>query len=207
MKNILTNKRGEAHVNTAMKIIIAVVVGALLLGGTVFVFASEDGVLNTMSNEVAGLMDYTQELRYERYYDEATDKYTIRYSYDGRHWKTPTMPDYGDKASVYGVMSNNSEADPIEIALISKESTYYVLASTDGGITWSERCNFNAQGITHFYYGTSDPLPSESGSFSGEKFVIRYWSSGSTYYTLVSSGLSWSTGGGWSDIIRPGVPL
>ncbi len=200
MKNIITNKRGEASVKTAIIIIISVVVGALLLGGLYLVFASDDGVLATMSNEVGEMMDYTQELRYERYYDEANDKYTIRYSYDGRHWEEPTMPDYGDTASVYSVMSNNSESDPIEIALIQKGSTYYVLASTDGGITWSEKCNFTAQGITHFYYGTSTSLPSRAGSFSGEQFVIRRWAGGSTYYTMISSGLSWSTDG-WSDII------
>ena len=200
MKNIITNKRGEASVKTAIIIIISVVLGALLLGGLYVVFASDDGILNTASNEVGGLMDYTQELRYEKYYDEDRGIYTIRYSYDGRHWETPTMPDYGETATVYGVMSNNSEANPIEVALINKGSTYYILASTDGGITWSEKCNFTAQGITHFYYGTSDPLPSEAGSFSGEKFVIRRWSGGSNYYTMVSNGLSWSTGG-WSDLI------
>ena len=62
MKNIITNKRGETHINTAVKIIIAVVIGALLLGGLFVVFASDDGVLNTMSDEVGGLMDYTQEI-------------------------------------------------------------------------------------------------------------------------------------------------
>ena len=200
MKNIITNKRGEASVKTAIIIIISVVVGALLLGGLYVVFASDDGILNTASNEVGGLMDYTQELRYERYYDEANDKYTIRYSYDGRHWETPTMPDYGETATVYGVMSNNSEDSPIEVALIKNGSTYYILASTDEGITWSERGNFTASSITHFYYGTDDPLPSESGSFSGEKFVIRRQSG--NYYTMVSDGLTWYTSG-WSDIIRP----
>jgi len=200
MKNIITNKRGETHINTAVKIIIAVVIGALLLGGLFVVFASDDGILNTVSNEVAGLMDYTQELRYERYYDEANDKYVLRYSYDGRHWKTPTMPDYGDSATVYGVMSNNSEDNPIEVALIQNGSTYYILVSTDEGITWSEKCNFTAGAITHFYYGTDNSLPSESGSFVGQKFVIRRMSGG--YYTMVSDGLTWSTGG-WSDIYRP----
>ena len=77
MKNIITNKRGETHINTAVKIIISVVIGALLLGGLFVVFASEDGILNTASNEVAGLMDYTQELRDERYYDEENERYTI----------------------------------------------------------------------------------------------------------------------------------
>ena len=201
MKNIITNKRGETHINTAVKIIISVVIGALLLGGLFVVFASEDGILNTASNEVAGLMDYTQELRYERYYDEENERYTIRYSYDGKHWNEPEMPDYGEGATVYGVMSNNSESNPIEITLVKKNDTYYVLNSTDGGITWNEKLNFTAKGITHFYYGTSDGLPATSGSFSGERFVIRYWIGGETYFTKSSTGLTWSSGG-YSDIIR-----
>ena len=201
MKNIITNKRGETHINTAVKIIIAVVIGALLLGGLFVVFASEDGILNTASNEVAGLMDYTQELRYERYYDEENERYTIRYSYDGKHWNEPEMPDYGEEATVYGVMSNNSESNPIEITLVKKNDTYYVLNSTDGGITWNEKLNFTAKGITHFYYGTSDDLPATSGSFSGERFVIRYWIGGETYFTKSSTGLTWSSGG-YSDIVR-----
>ena len=200
MKNIITNKRGEAHVGTAIKIIIAVVIGALLLGGLFVVFASENGVINTASNEVGGLMDYTQELRYERYYDEANDRYILRYSYDGRHWETPTMPNYGETASVYGVISNNSESDPIEAALIRDGNTNYIVTSTDGGITWVEKLTFSASSITHFYFGTSDSLPSTSGSFSGERFVCR--ANNGTYFTIVSDGHSWSMPY-WSDIIRP----
>ena len=200
MKNIITNKRGEASVKTAIIIIISVVLGALLLGGLYVVFASDDGILNTASNEVGGLMDYTQELRYEKYYDEANDKYTIRYSYDGRHWETSTMPDYGETASVYSVISNNSESDPIEAALIRDGNTNYIVTSTDGGITWTEKLTFTATSITHFYFGTSAPLPSTSGSFSGEKFVCRALDS--SYFTIVSNGHSWSMPY-WSDIIRP----
>ena len=200
MKDIITNKRGETHINTAVKIIIAVVIGALLLGGLFVVFASEDGILNTASNEVAGLMDYTQELRYERYYDEANEKYTIRYSYDGKHWKESEMPDYGENAIVYNIISNNTESDPIEAALIRVGNTSHIITSTDGGITWTEKLTFTATSITHFYYGTSDPLPSTSGSFSGERFVCRALNG--SYFTIVSNGHSWSMPT-WSDIIRP----
>ena len=195
MKDIITNKRGETHINTAVKIIIAVVIGALLLGGLFVVFASEDGILNTASNEVAGLMDYTQELRYERYFDEDTEKYTIRYSYDGRHWYEPEMPNYGEGSSVYGVMSNNSEDNPIEVALIQNASTYYVLTSTDGGITWSEKLNFTGNGIDQFYFR-------EANGENDAKFIIRVWKGGQTYFTIGSYGDTWSMPY-WSDIIRP----
>ena len=195
MKNIITNKRGETHINTAVKIIIAVVIGALLLGGLFVVFASEDGILNTASNEVAGLMDYTQELRYERYYDEANDKYTIRYSYDGRHWHTPEMPDYGDTATVYGVMSNNSKDDPIEVALIKNSGNYYILASMDGGVTWEERLTFTGNSISRFFYG-------EPGTSYEGKFVITFSRGAQLNYTMRSDGYTWKVPE-WSDMITP----
>ena len=203
MKKILCNKRGSAHISTGVKIIIAVVIGSLILGGLYLLFAGDTGVMKKLDDEVGGMMDYSQELRVERALDEDSGQYYLRYSYDGRHWQEPNMPDYGDNASVYGVLSNNSEANPIEISLIQVGTQYHILASTDGGITWIEKLNFTAEGgITHFYYGTSDRLPVDAGSFSGERFVIRYHTSGSTYFTKSSTGLTWSSGG-WSDLIRP----
>ena len=37
---------------------------------------------------------YTQELRVEKQVDEATGKYKVRYSYDGKRWQDADMPDY-----------------------------------------------------------------------------------------------------------------
>ena len=203
MRKILCNRRGAGHIDTAMKVIIGVVIGALILGGLYLLVAGEDGVIGKASTEVGAMLDYTQELRVERAYNEDSGQYYLRYSYDGRHWSNSEVPTYSSAATVYGIVSNNSEADPIEVALMKDGNRYYVLASRDGGITWSERANFTAAGgITHFYYGTSDRLPVESGSFSGERFVIRYCTTSPTYFTLSSSGWSWSSGG-WSDLIRP----
>jgi hypothetical protein len=203
MRKILCNRRGAGHIDTAMKVIIGVVIGALILGGLYLLVAGEDGVIGKASTEVSAMIDYTQELRVERAYNEDSGQYYLRYSYDGTHWSNSEVPTYSSAATVYGIVSNNSEADPIEVALMKDGNRYYVLASRDGGITWSERANFTAAGgITHFYYGTSDRLPVESGSFSGERFVIRYCTTSPTYFTLSSSGWSWSTGG-WSDLIRP----
>ena len=203
MRKILCNRRGAGHIDTAMKVIIGVVIGALILGGLYLLVAGEDGVIGKASTEVGAMLDYTQELRVERAYNEDSGQYYLRYSYDGKHWSNSEVPTYSSAATVYGIVSNNSEADPIEVALMKDGNRYYVLASRDGGITWSERANFTAAGgITHFYYGTSDRLPVESGSFSGERFVIRYCTTSPTYFTLSSSGWSWSSGG-WSDLIRP----
>ena len=134
MRKILCNRRGAGHIDTAMKVIIGVVIGALILGGLYLLVAGEDGVIGKASTEVSVMMDYTQELRVERAYDEDSGQYYLRYSYDGKHWSNSEVPTYSDTATVYGVMSNNSESNPIEIALMQEGTKYYVLASTDGGI-------------------------------------------------------------------------
>ena len=202
MKHILCNKRGEGHIGTGIKIIIAVVIGALILGGIYLLFAGDEGIMNRLNGEVEDMMDYTQELRYERYYDEETGVYSLRYSYDGKHWNDAEVPTISATATVYNTMTNNSTTDPIEVALMKDGNRYYVITSEDQGVTWIQKYAFTAQSITHFYYGTDAPLPSTAGSYSGEKFVIRYWAGGKTYYTMVSTGLTWQSG--WSDLIPLG---
>ena len=199
MKKLFCNNRGEGHVNTALKIIIGIVIGALLLGGLYFLVSAEDGVMDKVDTEVQAMMEYEQELRMERAYNAETRTHYLRYSYDGKHWSNVQMPTYSETATVYGVLSNGSSTDCIHIALIQDGTQYYILASTDGGINWIEQMNFRADTISHFYYGTSDRLPSTSGSHAGEKFVIRY-QSGQPWFTLRSDGLNWSNSG-WSEFV------
>lgn len=203
MKEIFYNNRGEGYIDTGIKLVIAIVVGALILGGIYLIFIGDGGVMDRLDSEVEGMMDYTQELRYERYYNESSQKYELRYSYDGKHWKTPNMPVYNSSATVYGTMSNNSDNNPIEAALIQDGNNYYVIASTDGGITWLEQLSFRATAITHCYYGSSTQLPTTSGSFSGEKFVIRY--KNGSYFTIQSDGTTWDLPI-WSDF-SPMTPV
>lgn len=44
MRKYLSNKTGEGHIDTALKIIIGVVIGAVILGGLYLLFAGDDGV-------------------------------------------------------------------------------------------------------------------------------------------------------------------
>ena len=201
MKHILSDRSGEGLIKTAIVIIIAVVIGALLLAGLYQLFAGENGVIGQMDSEISAMMDYTQELRVERTRNEETGVYTLRYSYDGKHWNTPEMPTYSSTATVYGLADNNSESDPIIAALIRDGNLSYILTSTDGGISWEEKLSFSAGSISHFYFGTDDQLPGTSGSFSGEKFVVRY--SSGNYYTMISNGHTWTLPT-WSDLIPLG---
>ena len=198
MRKYLSNKTGEGHIDTALKIIIGVVIGAVILGGLYLLFAGDDGVIDLLVNEVQGMMDYQQELRVERAYDEESGRYYLRYSYDGKHWSEPELPSYSDTTTVYSLISNNSDSDPVEAALLKDGDIYYVVTSDDGGVTWKEHFNFTATTITHFYYGTSDELPKMAGSFEGEKFVIRYQNG--AYYTSASNGHTWVKPT-WTDLM------
>lgn len=198
MRKYLSNKTGEGHIDTALKIITGVVIGAVILGGLYLLFAGDDGVIELLDNEVQGMMDYQQELRVERAYDEESGRYYLRYSYDGKHWSEPEFPTYSDTTTVYSLISNNSDSDPVEAALLKDGDIYYVVTSDDGGVTWKEHFNFTATTITHFYYGTSDALPKMAGSFEGEKFVIRYQNG--AYYTSASNGHTWVKPT-WTDLM------
>mgnify|MGYP004538999067 FL=1 len=194
----LWNKRGEGSVSTGVKVIIAVVIGALILGGLYLLFAGDNGIFSKVTGEVEDMMGYTQELRVEKQLDEATGKYKVRYSYDGKRWQDAEIPDYGETATVEKIISNNAESGRIDAMLISDGDKKVILTSTDGGIHWVEQITFTATSITHFYYGTSASLPSTSGSLQGERFVCRYKSG--NFYTMISDGTRWVKPT-WSDLI------
>lgn len=56
-KHILEDKRGEGFVDSAVKILIAVVIGALLLGGLYALFG--DVILPTLTQRIKDMFDFT----------------------------------------------------------------------------------------------------------------------------------------------------
>ncbi len=197
IKYILKSKSGEATVSTGIKIVIAVVIGALLIGGLYLLFSADNGVIAKMNEEVGAMMDYGEGgITVQRILNDA-GTYDLKYSYDGKHWNDVTMPDYGEGATVYGTLSGGEGENASYAALIQNGNRYYLIASKDG-INWLERFTTNATAITHFYYGTNR-LPATSGSYLGEKFVIRY-KNGNYYSSAASDATKWSKPT-WSDLI------
>ena len=197
----LWNRSGEGSIDTGVKIIIGIGIGALILGGLYALFATV--ILPKMNDEVDNLMDYGKNgVTVQRILDDQTGTYVLQYSYDGKHWQSVQMPNYGDGASVYSLIDGGDEVSE-QAAIVKKGTSYYLIASADG-INWTEQFNFTANSVTHFYYGSSSALPSTSGSFSGNRFVIRWNSSGSTYYTGTAiQATSWKKPT-WSDLIPIG---
>ena len=194
----LWNRSGEGSIDTGVKIIIGIVIGALILGGLYALFATV--ILPKMNDEVDNMMDYGKNgVTVQRILDDQTGTYVLQYSYDGKHWQSVQMPNYGDGASVYSLIDGGDEVSE-QAAIVKKGTSYYLIASSDG-IHWTEQFSFTANSITHFYYGSSASLPKTSGSFDGNRFVIRWNSSGSTYYTGTAvQATSWKKPT-WSDMI------
>ncbi len=57
VKTTLAEKRAEGYVDSAVKIIIAVVIGGLLLGGLYLLFNST--ILPTLTSKITTLFDYS----------------------------------------------------------------------------------------------------------------------------------------------------
>ena len=197
----LWNRSGEGSIDTGVKIIIGIVIGALILGGLYALFATV--ILPKMNDEVDNLMDYGKNgVTVQRFLDDQTGTYVLQYSYDGKHWQSVQMPNYGDGASVYSLIDGGDEIQE-QAAIVKKGTSYYLLASSDG-IHWTEQFSFTATGITHFYYGSSASLPKTSGSFDGNRFVIRWHAGGSSYYTGTSVHATAWKKPTWTDIIPIG---
>ena len=60
IRNVFLSKRGEGYVGSGVKILIAVVIGALLLTGVYFI--TKDVVIENASNKVRTLFDYGGEV-------------------------------------------------------------------------------------------------------------------------------------------------
>ena len=56
-KTAIENVKGEGYVDTGVKIIIAVVVGAVILGGLYALFSG--GILPTLETKINGMFNYT----------------------------------------------------------------------------------------------------------------------------------------------------
>ena len=56
VKKVVSNKRGEGYVDSGVKILIAVVIGALLLAGLYALFNTT--IIPTLTTKISGLFNY-----------------------------------------------------------------------------------------------------------------------------------------------------
>ena len=98
MKKGLSSRRGEVFTATAVKIIIAVVVGVLILGGLFSLYRNV--IFPKLNQKVEGMIHTEDTVQIRK------DGNSVQYSYDGETWKDCTIP--GVSASAISSTARNS---------------------------------------------------------------------------------------------------
>ena len=157
----LFNSKGEGYISTGVKIVIAVVIGALILGGFYLLFAGNGGVMDQMNKEVDSMMHHEQlptsiDTRNESGYDYLKD---LSYTYDGKTWYKSEVPTYESTALIECYASHEN----MHIATVRDSKGVYMISSLDGGITWEQRLSWSLRTAeeTYFYWDEA------SGDFRG----------------------------------------
>ncbi len=161
----LNNNKGEGYISTGVKIIIAVVIGALILSGLYLLFAGNGGVMDQLNKEVGGMMHHN-ELPSSVGTNNDTDYLKdLKYTYDGQTWFDAEVPTYDSTAVIECYASHEN----MHIATVRDSKGVYMISSTDGGITWAQRKSWSPTyaAETDFYWNES------SGDFRGS---IENWS-------------------------------
>ena len=170
MKRILTDKKGETHINTAIIIVIAVVVGALILGGLYMLFAGNNGVFDRLNDKIYDMSNTGGERSLK------LENGQMMYSYDSETWVDFTVTGLEENGQVkkYITLTNNETV--IHHVLIGNPSNSVVCRSVDGKEWTPVRTS-------------SDTSLSLVRGNSG-KTAALYYNNGMTYTT--SDGLNWT---------------
>lgn len=169
MKNIITNKRGEASVKTAIIIIISVVIGALLLGGLYLVFAGDNGVFEQTDNKVYDMFNMGGEVTLKH------EGQKLLYSYDGTTWKQTKVTGMNDSGRITKFITLTSGQTPIYLVCIQNDNGYVISRSVDGKEWTPVRTSSESLSL----------VLSNTG-----KSVALYYNNGMTYTS--SDGLNWN---------------
>ena len=188
MKHILKSNRGEGSLGTGVKIIIAVVIGALVLGGLFALWKTV--LLPKMQTRVEDMMDVDQNTAVQiRCVANDSGVSVLEYSYDGNTWLSVPMTNFSADAEIKAYYADTTGATPMYIAGIVEGSRIYVASSTDG-LNWAKRR----------YWDWRDQVITIKKTASGYGFTMQR---GSTPYTSASSdGITWSDA--WSPLIPIG---
>lgn len=127
MKKILSNKRGEGHIDIGMKIIIAVVIGSLLLGGFYLLFSQ--AIMPTVNAKVQAMMNTSGELQLR------VSNGNLEKSIDGENWTTASVPSHATDEQVLRVESVTKNNEIIWVILSQNSAMYSAIATKDFS-TW-----------------------------------------------------------------------
>lgn len=167
MKNILINKKGEGHVDTGIKIIIAVVIGAVLVGGF---FAVQQLISARTEQKVQAMMHYSETPQMNILVNSNVNDLT--YSYGEEAVLKPNIPSVCEGGNIYRAVNGKYQGKDAKMMIIKSDTTYYYLFS-DNVIDWKIVRTVTRADTISLYYSAS------SGYFHSE---IRIGKAGNPYY-------------------------
>ena len=170
MRRILTDKKGETHINTAIIIVIAVVVGALILGGLYMLFAGNNGVFDKLNDKIYDMSNMGGERSLK------LENGQMMYSYDSETWVDFTITGLEENGKVKNYVTLTNNESVIHLVLISNPSNSVICRSVDGKEWTPVRTSNN----TSWYL-----VESNSGTAA-----TLYYGDGESFKT--TDGLSWT---------------
>lgn len=168
MKHILSDKKGEGHINTAVIIIIAVVIGGLLIAGLYALFAGNNGVFDQLGNEIDHMSNMGEEMQLKK------ENNALYYSYDGETWKNVKVTGMEEGATIKTYLTAG-EGDTLVHLIVYKMST------------GMERACYSLDGIDWIPFNSDKTSLSLTKRNSGT--LDLYCDDGRTYYS--KNGLDW----------------
>ena len=167
----LFNNRGEGYINTGVKIIIAVVIGALILGGLYLLFAGDNGIFAQLNDNVEGLMEYEGNDVVVRIDNDSTYVTDLQYSTDGIRWQNATIPTYAEGAVIEKMISH----EQIHCAVVRDSEGTYIMTSLDNGVTWENRRGWDSK--YSLWIGWNESLNQFTGSYESSTMLQELRSS------------------------------
>lgn len=128
MKSILCNKKGEGHIDTGIKIIIAIVIGAAILGGVYALF--QNVILPQMNQEVEQMMHLEEDVQYRLENNE------LQYSYDGENWKKREISVMQEGGTIKNALERVNPDGKVLVVILTqggKDHLYY----SENGYDWT----------------------------------------------------------------------
>jgi len=126
MKKLLANKRGEGYINTAVIIIIAVVIGGLLLGGLYLVFAGDNGVLEQVDDNVYDMFNTGGEMTLKHEGEQ------LLYSYDNEIWKEVRITGLEENGRVLNYATIGEGENLVQLVSYKNDTYGRICYSLDG---------------------------------------------------------------------------
>ena len=169
MRKKLTDTHGEVYVNTGIKVIIAVVIGALLLGGLYLLFGNvivpqTEQKVNELMNVGGGMLQLRK------------NENGLEYSYDGETWKKYVIPGMPNDAKVQEVYAAGAEDARVWIMAYNSARTGGIVCASSDGSNWTP------------IYSDKDHCSLTQSASSGRIHAACY--DGRSYYT--DDGISWT---------------